>query len=121
MFTLSINNTDYQFNFGMGFLKKIEKTAQVPVEGMPGIKQDQGLFLNMAKVYDGDVLALEDVLMLANEGFSPRLKREEFESFIEDEATDIDALFEIVLDFFRKANPTKKTMARLEKALNPDK
>lgn len=40
MFELTIENEVYQFNAGMGFVKEINKTVQIPVDGAPSVKQN---------------------------------------------------------------------------------
>ena len=34
MMELTINGTVYEFNFGMGFLREINKRVQTPVDGL---------------------------------------------------------------------------------------
>lgn len=114
---LTINGKVYNFKFGIGFVKKINKTAQVPVDGMPGVKEDMGLAFAVTKILSGDVIALVDALELANEGFDPRITRGELEGYIDSEDTDIDKLFDKVTDFLERANATKKTTQKMKKAL----
>ena len=68
MFELTINGTVYEFNFGIGFVKEINKMVQKPVDGVPGIKEDMGLTFAIAKIIDGDVVTLINVLDMANKG-----------------------------------------------------
>ena len=60
MFELTINGTVYQFNFGIGFVRDITKRIQKPVEGVTGVKEDVGLAFTVAKIIDGDVIAVVD-------------------------------------------------------------
>ena len=39
MMELTIKGQVYQFNFGMGFLREINKQTNVPVDGAPGVKK----------------------------------------------------------------------------------
>lgn len=117
MFELTINEKVYGFNFGMGFLREINKKISTPVEGLPDVKKNIGLQYMIAGVIDGDIEALVDVLIAANSGQNPRITREILDSYIDNENTDIDALFNEVLDFLKKANATKKTVANLLAAL----
>ena len=94
MYELQINKSTYEFNFGMGFMREINKTIAVP---------------------------LEDVLLVANKGFTPRLERTELDKHIEDENTDIDALFDTVLGFLENANATKKTTRELKEEVEKQK
>lgn len=111
MFELTINGTNYPFNFGFGFLREVDKKVTVPVEGMKGITQNMGLRFIMARLIDGDVEAIVEVLDIANKGCDPRLTKNVLEAFIEDEGTDIDEVFETVMGFLKKANATKKAAA----------
>ena len=116
MFELTIENEVYQFNAGMGFVKEINKTVQIPVDGAPSVKQNAGVRYKIGQLLDGDVEALVDVLDVANKGQSLRATRTLLEKYIEDESTDIDKLFEDVLDFLSNANCTKKAVRELREA-----
>ena len=113
MFELTIENEVYQFNAGMGFVKEINKTVQIPVDGAPSVKQNAWVRYKIGQLLDGDVEALVDVLDVANKGQSLRATRTLLEKYIEDESTDIDKLFEDVLDFLSNANCTKKAVREL--------
>lgn len=121
MFELIIDGTVYQFKFGIGFIKDMSKTAQRPVDGVPGKIEDVGLALTIGRVMDGDILGLIDVLFAANKGFTPRITKEKLEGYIENDETDIDALFKDVLDFFEKANATRKVTKNLQEAVAREK
>lgn len=112
-YEIEMNGQMYQFNFGMGFLKEINKTMQTPIDGVPGQKQNVGLNYALAGILDGDLEKLEDVLFLANKGQDPRLTRTMIDAHIDDPDTDIEALFEQVKDFLSSANATKKRMMQL--------
>lgn len=105
-FELMMNGTNYAFNFGMGFLKTINSKATEKVPNTNYQVNTGGKYL-IAQVMSDDVEALCEVLMIANKGETPRLTQKELYDFIEDEDTDIEAVFEQVVDFFGKANATK--------------
>lgn len=113
MFELTINDQVYVFNFGMGFLREINKKVHVPVDGLKDIEKNIGLQYTVAGIIDGDVEALVDALDIANKGMTPRVTRALLDSHIDNPETDIDALFDEVLDFLKRANATKKTVATL--------
>lgn len=113
MMELTINGQVYAFNFGMGFMRKINKTLGKPIDGIPGEKENIGLQFRIAGIISGDVEALAEVLFAANEGQTPRVTQALIDSYIDDENTDIDALFDLVIDFLKKANATKKATVRL--------
>ena len=117
MLELTINDAVYQFNFGMGFLREINKRVSTPVDGLKDVTKNIGLQYMIAGVVDGDPEALVDILEVANKGQNPRVTRNLLDSYIDSEDTDVDALFDEVIDFLRSANATKKaTVALLEAA-----
>lgn len=117
MFELTIKGTSYQFNFGIGFVREINKSIQKPADGVPGVKEDIGLAYNVGQIINGDVITLVDVLEAANKGQSPRITKQALEEYVDDPDTDIDKLFEDVMDFFRTANATRKVTEKMEKAM----
>lgn len=121
MFELTINGQVYAFNFGMGFMREINKKIGVPVDGLPDVKKNVGLQYAVAGIIDGDIEALVEALEVANKGNSPRVTKALLDSYIDDTETDIDKLFEDVLDFLKHANATKKTVAMLLKAIEDEK
>ena len=114
MFELTINNAVYQFYFGMGFMREINKKVGTPIEGLPDVKKNIGLNYYVASVFDGDLEALVDMLEVANKGQNPRVTRTMLDAYIDDCDTDIDGLFATVLDFLRNANATKKVVAKIQ-------
>ena len=123
MFELTINGNVYGFNFGMGFMREMNKRISTPVEGLD-VKKNIGLQYAVAGILDGDVEELVNVLEVANKGQDLRITRQQLDNFIDDENTDIDKLFDDVLDFLKRANATKKVtvslMEELEKRKNQE-
>ena len=113
---LTINDKVYNFKAGMGFLRKANKRVTKKVEGTQKEKEI-GMALLAAGLIDGDIEDLLTVLNLTNEGQDPRVTMAELESYIEDESTDIDTLFESVLDFLSSANVCKKTIVNLKERI----
>lgn len=111
MFELTINNAVYQFNFGFGFLRDINKTYK-SVDEKTKQERELGLQYNIASLIDGDVEAIVTILDIANKGCDPRITRQDIEKYIEDENTNIDDLFDTVMDFLSKANCTKKEVQK---------
>lgn len=122
---LTINGQVFQFHYGVGFLKEINKKTVIPVEGMPGQKKNVGLRYTIMKLYDGDVETLLEVLDIANKNKMPRVTKEQLESYIDDENTDIDELFEETMGFLKKTNATKKetldVLESIQKAIEEQK
>lgn len=121
MFELTINSVVYQFHFGMGFMREINKKVTTPVDGLKDVKKNIGLQYLVASVIDGDLEALVDILDAANKGQNPRVTRAALDSYIDDADTDIDALFASVIDFLRNANATRKTVNMLLEAIEKQK
>ena len=111
MFELTINNAVYQFNFGFGFLRDINKTYK-SVDEKTKQERELGLQYNIASLIDGGVEAIVTILDIANKGCDPRITRQDIEKYIEDENTNIDDLFDTVMDFLSKANCTKKEVQK---------
>lgn len=121
MLELTIKGNTYSFNFGMGFMRKVNKMVGTPVDGLPDVKKNIGLQYYIAGVIDGDVEALVDILVAGNEGQEPRVTRDLLDYHIDNECSDVDALFDEVLDFLEKTNATKRTVANLMEAIEREK
>ncbi len=111
MMELTIGGQVFEFNFGMGFLREINKTVTVTQNG---VKHDEGLQYKVAGLIDGDTLDLVEVLFMANMGRNPRVTKAALEEYIDNECTDIDALFAEVLDFLRESNATRTIVRKME-------
>ena len=112
---LTINGNVYQISFNIGFLRNINKTITVDVDGMDGVKRNVGLRYSVGLLLDGDLETLVDVLELANKGQSTRLTKKAIEDYIDNADTDVDEVFEGVIEGLKQANATKKaTLATIE-------
>lgn len=121
MFELEIKGQIYQFCFGMGFLREINKRINQPVDGLKDVKRDVGLGYHVLLLIDREVEALVDVLFAANKGFDKRVTTALLDSYIDDPNTDIEGLFVTVLDFLKSANATKKKTTELLEAAEEEK
>lgn len=117
MFELVIKDIVYPLSFGMGFVRKLDKSVNIPVDGLPGVKKDIGLTYAIMSLLDNDIVMLSKVIDIANEGQNPRLTQAAIDAYLEDEGTDIEELFNKILGFFKSANCTKRTAARVDAAL----
>ena len=120
MFELTIKGTVYQFAFNMGFLRRVNKTMGMPVDGVPNAKKNVGLQYLIAGVMDGELESLVEILEAANVGQEPRATRDIIDAYI-DECEDIDGLFDKVLDFLEQSNATKSAITKLKEALEAEK
>ena len=121
MFELEINGQVYQFKFGMGFMREINKKLKTPIDGVKDATQNIGLRMAIASVLDGDVEGLVDLLEVANKTETPRVTKNLLDEYIDNENTDIDKLFDDVKDFLSRANATKKTYNALMQMVEEEK
>ena len=121
MLEITIGGVVYRFNFGMGFMREINKKVGTPVDGLPDVKKNIGLQYYVAGVMDGNLEDLVDLLCTANKGQDIRVTRELLDDYIDAEDTNVDELFKQVLDFLENANATKKTVENLLAAIEAQK
>lgn len=121
MFTLEINGKELALSFGMAFVRDINETVKQPIDGAPGVYAKRGLAFAIGSIIDGDVEVLADVLYMAAKHADKKVTRGDIDAILEDENTDIEALFEQVLDFFGKSNCTAKQTKEMLKAVEEAK
>ncbi|MDT2741959.1 tail assembly chaperone [Lactococcus garvieae] len=114
---LVINEKTYTLNFGMRFLRDINKKVETPIEFGSAIKQQIGLKYFVSLLLDGDITALATVMITANAGQKPNLTQAIVDNYFDDEDTDIDALFDSVMEGLETANATKKVVIQLKEAV----
>ena len=102
--TLTINGKEYNFKFGIGFVGEMDKRASITQNGA---KFGLGLEILAAKLKTWDVLELADALILANKTEDPKISRKELDEYIENPETDIEQLFEDVIEGLKQSNVTR--------------
>lgn len=108
---IEVNGEIYQLVAGFGFLHEVNKKLSIDVPNT-GTKKEVGLKYVVASIIDGDIDALADCIFYMNIGQSPRLKKAQVESYLED-VEDIDKVFEDVINFLSQANACKKEVKPL--------
>lgn len=108
---IEVNGEIYQLVAGFGFLHEVNKKLSIDVPNT-GTKKEVGLKYMVASIIDGDIDALVDCIFYMNIGQSPRLKKAQVESYLED-VEDIDKVFEDVINFLSQANACKKEVKPL--------
>ena len=103
---IEVNGEIYKLVAGFGFLHEVNKKLAVDVKSA-GTKKEIGLKYMVASIIDGDIDALVDCIFYMNSGQTPRLKKQQIESYLED-VEDIDKVFEDVINFLSHANAEKK-------------
>lgn len=108
---IEVNGEIYQLVAGFGFLHEVNKKVAIDVSST-GTKKEVGLKFMVASIIDGDIDALVDCIFYMNSGQSPRLKKQQIESYLED-VEDIDKVFEDVINFLSHANVCRKEVMQL--------
>lgn len=108
---IEVNGEIYKLVAGFGFLHEVNKKVTVDVPNT-GKKKEVGLKFMVASIIDGDIDALADCIFYMNSGQTPRLKKQQIESYLED-VEDIDKVFEDVISFLSQANACKKEVKLL--------
>lgn len=116
MYTREINGKIYEFKFGIGFVRDIDKTQTT--KGDDGNQQKVGLVYAIAGLMDGDFEKLIDCLMLGNKyAAGERLERKTIEEWLESDGVDLEQECRDLLDFFETSNFTRRKMTDLKETL----
>ena len=121
MMELTIKGQVYEFHFGMGFMREVNKKYQKPIDGVKNATENIGLQMMVAGVISKDTEFLVEVLDAANKGKTPRVTKTMLDSYIDDECEDIDALFNEVLESLKTTNATKNVTLQFMVALEEEK
>lgn len=120
MYTKEINGKLCEFNFGIGFVREIDK--QKLVDGDDKQKHKMGLTYAIAGLMDCDFEKLIDCFVIGSK-YAPGedLSRKEIEEWMDSEDFDLEKECGDLLDFFRKCSFTKKKTEELDQAVSRDK
>lgn len=115
MLNLTIKDKVYSFNFGIGFVRKVNARNTQTING---IKKDVGLQFAIAAVIDRDLLDVVELLQIANEtAEGEKVTKKLLDAYIDDESTDVDALCAEILDFFEHSNAVKPTLVKVKELI----
>lgn len=119
MLNLTIKDKVYSFNFGIGFVRKVNARNTQTING---IKKDVGLQFAIAAVIDRDLLDVVELLQIANEtAEGEKVTKKLLDAYIDDESTDVDALCDEILDFFAHSNAVKPTLVKVQELIAAQK
>ena len=114
--TKEINGKEYSFKFGLRFVAELDKLVSIKQEGIPfsvgsAIKLGQ---LKNAK----DILALSEILKIANETESPKIGKSALDEWLEEGLSldEIDELISEVVEVLERSNATASKMKALASA-----
>lgn len=100
---LTINNKDYTFKFGLRFVRELDKTVHKTENN---IEFGVGTSVKMAQlILDRDLTVLSDILLIANQTETPRVKAVDLDTFIE-EHEDVEGLLNEVIAELEASNAT---------------
>jgi len=106
---LTINGKEYDLNFGIGFLRELDKKYFIERNGAKfGNSMEMKIPMLLAK----DTVTLADVLYVATCALKKRPSQIDIDAFI-DSVEDIEAIFDEVIEELKKSNATKSQVAKL--------
>lgn len=112
---VKLNGKALQLNFGVRFVRELDKIAGMELT-VKGVKQNFGMGLAKTvpslKSYDAAVLS--DVIYAAAWDNKSRPSRSEIDALIDNPKTDIEGLFDTVLNEMAEANAVKVAVKNLE-------
>ncbi|MFQ6792917.1 MAG: tail assembly chaperone [Thomasclavelia sp.] len=101
---LTIKDKIYKFKFGIGFVRYMDGKSSI---NQNGVQFGVGLETLVPKLMSRDTVALSDSLYIANRTENPRITADAVDDFIDDENTDVENLFEQVIEELKKSNATR--------------
>lgn len=113
---IKINGKEYELNFGVKFVRLLDKKMPIMMN-MKGMgEQSFGMALTRVvpalKTYDTAILS--DVIYTALWGAKPRPSQDDIDAVIDDDKTDIEKLFNDVIDAMSKSNSVKLATKNLK-------
>lgn len=108
MMELTINDKDYQFVYGYGFLKELNKRNKITAQGITINAGIEAVATNLAS---GDIETLIDVLRIANSTENPRVSEKALAEYVEENGAD--DLFDEVFDELKKSAFTSKKVTNI--------
>lgn len=120
MYSKEIDGKMYDFKFGIGFVRDIDKTKTVKADD--GSVQKLGLTYAIAGLMDGDFEKLIDCLMYGNKySDGEKLDRRQVEEWLESEDVNLEQECRDLLDFFESANFTSRKTRDLREAMEKNR
>ena len=113
---IKIKNKDYDLNFGVKFVRELDKIAGMKIE-RNGIAQrfGMGVTLTLPSLNQYDPATLATVLYCATWDNKNRPSLNDIDDFIDDPDTDLEKVFKDVLDEMNKANAIKVVVNKQSK------
>ncbi len=107
---LIINENVYNFRFGIGFVRYLDGKASVKQDGVTfGV----GLETLLPNLLSKNTVTLVDCLIEANRTEKITVTQDILDKYIDDDSTDIDQVFEDVIEELKKSNASKLKTAKI--------
>lgn len=113
---LTINDVDYELNFGLRFCREISKDKQ---QSNRGIDLRIGIENAVTNLYTGDVLILPDLVKAATSHYKKKPSDKDIEDFL-DTYDDLGGLCEDFLSQLLEQSATKKKANEVYNALKKE-
>lgn len=112
---LKINGRECPLNFGIGFIRELDKKYYVQAQS--GNKFGNGLETRVPYLLTGDVIALAEFIYMGTARMETgRPSEQDVDEYI-DTVDDIEKLFDTVVDELKKSNACKMKVQDLLKSL----
>ena len=110
---IKINNTEYELNFGIRFVRELDKVAGVSNNG---ISLGMALMRTLPALQTGDPVALCNVIYASAYGNKPRPSMKDVEAFIDKEVSfeDLEKCFDDILKEIDESTATKLVAKNLK-------
>lgn len=120
--TITINGKEVELNFGVRFVRELDKHMPIRMNVRGVGEQSFGMALARVvpalQTFDSAMLA--DVIYYAAWSNKPRPTQEDIDSFIDDPSTDIEKLFDDVISTMKESNAVKTATKNLKAQMNND-
>jgi hypothetical protein len=110
---IKINNTEYELNFGIRFVRELDKVASVSNNG---ISLGMALMRTLPALQTCDPVALCNVIYAAAYGNNPRPSMKDVERFIDKEVSfeELEKYFDDILKEINESTATKLVAKNLK-------
>lgn len=113
---LTINDKEYSFIFGFGFIREMNRRYSIVEQGMT---MKLGLDSTLVNFFNEDIETLIEMLKVANQTESPRVAEKDLISLVDEMGSE--KLFDLVLDELKKSEFTKKKTLTVENRIKESK
>lgn len=114
---IEFDDTAYTLKFGIGLIKELNKKYHIEKDGM---SFGTGLQRALGGIYSGDIIALIELVSIANRTETPRFTQAALEKALDDGQIDVEKLFDDVMNAVKESNVTKFTAKKFQKKMDEE-